>query len=581
MRVLRLDFYDYAWTNTFQITRKKREELKILLRDNISFPILGKDERGYVICLAKPKRLRDSLVSLHGIVFDLKNVKHRKILWHLFKASVYHLSLHAGISNFEIYAGWAKDKNMNLATYVVSTMEDAVINAHLKAQWPPLIPDIAYANTISYLRLKPVSLIPNDILRVMTSTLSFFTTGMIRGTLLKEMQKDINHLVTCLREIENLIFTKLRSGKSKETDSNTIIVKKINVVSKMYEILFRYGEPPEVPSLPYTEDHGMNSVFYENSIPAEDEIKEVLKNALVTLGSKLKQDVFKERLFENEVSQVFSTWETRKRSQKKILKNYKLLGSNTHFSSFEFPQEDYTDYLRRKMYLSGPIRRILNKLRLLRNLYGDDYRHETGILDLQEAIQVVASRSPRTDVFTLEELQSMVEAWTILVDASRSLNSLTGEVRDIVLCLAEVADELLLDKTAWGIFAFCNKFYIVKDFSEVYTNRIRARIGGIKHSGLTYLPDGITIAAEALKKRAEESKVLVVVSDFFPSGYENIEEELKEKVKKIEKSGIGVIGIGVNSRAVKDYFRINCIVENPYELMKKFAKAFIEYSSMM
>ena len=82
------------------------------------------------------------------------------------------------------------------------------------------------------------------------------------------------------------------------------------------------------------------------------------------------------------------------------------------------------------------------------------------------------------------------------------------------------------------------------------------------------------------KKRLEESKTLVVVSDFFPSGYENIEEELKEKVKKVEKSGIGVIGIGINSRAVKDYFRINCIVENPYELMKKFAKAFIEYSAM-
>jgi nitric oxide reductase activation protein len=233
------------------------------------------------------------------------------------------------------------------------------------------------------------------------------------------------------------------------------------------------------------------------------------------------------------------------------------------------------------MYLAGPIRRILNKLRLLRNLYGDDFRHETGLLDLQEAIQVVASKSPRTDVFTLEELQSMVEAWAILVDASRSLNYFHGEVRGIILCLAEVANELLLDKTAWGVFAFSNKFYIVKDFSEVYTNRIRARIGGLKHSGLTYLPDGIMLAAEALKKRLEESKVLVVVSDFFPSGYENIEEELTERVKKIERSGIGVIGIGVNNEAVKNYFRTNCVVENPYELMKKFAKAFIEYSTTM
>jgi hypothetical protein len=478
-----------------------------------------------------------------------------------------------------MYADWAKDKNMNLATYIVSTLEDALMNAHLRAHWFPLIQDIAYANAISYLRLKPTSSLPNSTLRVMTSTLSSFTIGMIKGTLTKEMQKDVEYLVTRLREIEDLAYKGLSSGKTKETNSNSINDRKVKLVDDMYKVLSRYGEPSEVPSLPYTEDHGMNSVFYENLVPAEDEIQETLEHVLVRLGSKLEQDDFRESLSENEVSQAFSTWESRRRTEERILEDYKILGSNMHFSSFEFPQEDYTDYLRRKMYLAGPIRRILNKLRLLRNVYGDDFRHETGLLDLQEAIQVIASRSPRTDVFTLEELQSMEEAWSILVDASRSLNYFHGEVRGIVLCLAEVANELLLDKTAWGVFAFSNKFYVVKDFSEIYTNRIRARIGGLEHSGLTYLPDGIMLAAEALKKRTEESKVLVVVSDFFPSGYENIEEELKEKVKKIERSGIGVIGIGVNSRAVEDYFRVNCIVENPYDLMKKFAKAFIEYSS--
>jgi len=576
-----LDFYDYACTNTFQITRKKREEIKILLRDNISFPILGKDDQGYVICLAKPKILRNNLVGLHGMVFDSKNAKHREILWHLFKASVYHLSLHAGISDFEIYADWAKDKDMNLATYVVSSLEDAVTNGYLRVRWSPLISDIAYANAISYLRLKPSSSVPNSTLQVMASTLAFFTTGMIKGTLPKEMQKDVNYLVRCLREIEDLTYNELSSGKTKEINSKSINPRKVKLVDGMYKRLSSYGEPAEIPSLPYTEDHGMNSVFYENLIPAEDEIQETLEHALVRLGSKLEQDDFSERLFENEVSQVFSTWKSRRRTQEKILKNYEILGSNTHFSSFEFPQQDYTDYLRRKTYLAGPIRRILNRLRLLRNLYGDDYRHETGLLDLQEAIQVVASKSPRTDVFSLEELQSMVEAWAILVDASRSLNYFHGEVRGIVLCLAEVANELFLDKTSWGVFAFSNKFYVVKDFSEVYTNRIRARIGGLKHSGLTYLPDGLMLAAEALKKRLEEAKVLIVVSDFFPSGYENIEKELAENVKKIEKSGIGIIGIGVNNKAVENYFRINCVVETPYELMKKFAKAFIEYSAMM
>jgi len=576
-----LDFYDYAWTNVFQITRKRQEEIKIILRDNILFPILGKDDQGYVVCLAQPKILRDNLVSLHGMVFDSRNAKHKKILWHLFKASVYHLSLHVGISDFDMYAEWAKDKNMNLATYVVSTLEDAVTNAHLRARWSPLIPDIAYANAVSYLRLKPPSSIPGSTLRLMASTLSSFTTGMVKGILPKEIREDTNYLVKCLRKIEDLAYQKVRSRKNEETNFRIINYQKMKLADGMYDRLCRYGEPAEVPSLPYTDDHGMNSVFYENLIPAEDEIQKTLEYALVRLGSRLKQDDFQKKLLENEVSQVFSTWESRRHAQKKILKDYETLGNNTRFSSFEFPQEDYAEYMRRKIFLAGPIRRIMNKLRLLRNIGGDDYRHEIGILDLQEAIQVVASRSPRTDVFTLEELQSMVESWAILVDASRSLNSFHGEVRGIVLCLAEVASELILDKTAWGVFAFSDRFYVVKDFSEVYTNRVRSRIGGLKHSGLTYLPDGIMLAAEALKKRVEDAKVLLVVSDFFPSGYEGIKEELAERVKRIERSGIGVIGIGVNSEAVNDYFRVNCVVKDPYELMKKFAKAFIEFSATM
>ena len=89
----------------------------------------------------------------------------------------------------------------------------------------------------------------------------------------------------------------------------------------------------------------------------------------------------------------------------------------------------------------------------------------------------------------------------------------------------------------------------------------------------------VLLAAQALTKRLEEARVLVVVSDFFPAGYEGAEEKLKENIKKVERMGVGVIGIGVNSRAVKQYVRSNCVVEGPYDLMKKFTKAFTEYST--
>ncbi|HDD70248.1 MAG TPA: VWA domain-containing protein, partial [Candidatus Bathyarchaeota archaeon] len=159
------------------------------------------------------------------------------------------------------------------------------------------------------------------------------------------------------------------------------------------------------------------------------------------------------------------------------------------------------------------------------------------------------------------------------------LNMFKGEVRGIALCLAEVAKTLILDQNSWGMYAFNDKFYVIKDFSEKYDTRVKARIGGLTHNGLTYLPDAVLLAAQSLTKRLEESKMLVIVSDFFPAGYEDAEEKLKENIQKIERMGIGVIGIGVKSRAVKNYVRVNCIVETPYELMKKFTKAFMEYST--
>ncbi|MEM3443066.1 MAG: hypothetical protein QXM86_04335, partial [Candidatus Bathyarchaeia archaeon] len=137
----------------------------------------------------------------------------------------------------------------------------------------------------------------------------------------------------------------------------------------------------------------------------------------------------------------------------------------------------------------------------------------------------------------------------------------------------------ILNQNSWGMYAFNNKFYVIKDFSEKFDSRVKARIGGLIHGGFTYLPDAILLAAHALTKRIEEARVLVVVSDFFPTGYSDAEEKLKENIKKVERMGVGVIGIGVNSRAVRQYTRVNCVVENPYDLMKKFTKAFMEYNT--
>lgn len=585
-----MDLYEYTLLSSFDITKKKHDEVKVFLRDRITFPILDKDEEGEILCFAKPKRLSKGGLGFLVWTFNSADSVHKALLWRLFKASIHHLSAHAVVSNFEAYANWAKDKDLNLATFAVTQVEDSVVNAYLRCYYPTHLVDYASANALSYISMKPLSTIRNDSLRTMTAILSVFSTGLSKGMLDNEAREDVGKAVSVLKETENSVHkelqekTKMPKEENPLNHRNLLFDQRAKTAEQIYNLLEGYGETSDVPSLPYTESHGRNMVFNKISIPPEAEIEPVLKKALEMLDPSGSQPIdlvseLRGDSIQSEVAQIFSSWEAQEGQRQKIIEHYRMIGKGTHFKSFGFPEEDYTEYIRRRNILGSTVRRILEKLRLFRNIEGEDYRHEFGSLDLQEAVQVIASRSPRTDVFVREELQTQDEMWTILIDASYSLSFFTGEVLDVALCLAEVARKLMVNQNMWSMFAFNNGFYVIKDFSEPYANHIRARIGGLKHQGMTYLPDGLLLAAESLRRRMGDMKALVVVSDFFPSGYGEVDTALAESVKKIERSGIGVIGIGINSSAVKKYFRTNCVVENPYDLMKKFVKAFFEFSS--
>jgi hypothetical protein len=412
--------------------------------------------------------------------------------------------------------------------------------------------------------------------------------GTVKGRPSDKLKNDTETIVRALNDFEESTekhLTKLTENKEETSIWNSkddlLLEEKISVANLIYAILRRCGGTSEVPSLLYVENHGGDSMFHGSDVPSEKDIKMNLENALLMLKAQARENPSRltETSLDTEISQIFSSWESKEKAEKKILESYKELESGSRFTCFKFPVENLSEYLRTKAALSSPIRRVLEKLRLYKNQSGEDYRHEVGLLDMQEAIQVIASKSRRTDVFMRDELQSRQDAWAILIDASRSLRSFTGEVRGIALCLSEVARDLFTNQNAWAQFAFSDKFYIIKDFSEIYSNRIRARVGGLEHGGMSYISDAMLLVAEALKRRSEELKLIVVVSDFFPSGYMDAEDRLTQCVRKIEKSGMGVIGIGVKSRAVKNYFKIACVVDNPYDLMKKFVQAFFEFSS--
>jgi uncharacterized protein (DUF849 family) len=151
--------------------------------------------------------------------------------------------------------------------------------------------------------------------------------------------------------------------------------------------------------------------------------------------------------------------------------------------------------------------------------------------------------------------------------------------RALAITVAETARELMTDPTSWTFFAFSDRLYILKDSTESFSKRVRARIGGLKFEGLTYIPDAITIAGKMLAKRFEEQRCLIVISDGWPYGYANMPLALKECIDDLVKKGVIVLGIGVETDRMGNFFRLHSSIYQPKDLIKKFASVYANASA--
>jgi hypothetical protein len=41
-----------------------------------------------------------------------------------------------------------------------------------------------------------------------------------------------------------------------------------------------------------------------------------------------------------------------------------------------------------------------------------------------------------------------------------------------------------------------------------------------------------------------------------------------------------LMGVGIDSHAIEEYFTVNCVVSSPFQMMKSFVKSYLELSSL-
>ena len=560
-----MGFAEYARATSFE---KDQLKVKYVLSEDEDYPSLNEDQYGFTITLPSPK-LDEETIHFLGYRFPDIPASRRQIT-QLFRAAVYHLSGHTLTWNNSDYVGWIEGKNAILSTFVFSLLEDLRVNAFVAAWYPDKIRDLSFAGALMLKRLRAIDNIRITATRLMTSMMVYANTGLTKYCSTSD-QSTIDPVFSKMDGFKDAI---LESLVDEEMDINP---QKIETADFIYSALLKHGPIIEAPSPPFAENLGPSSLFPPIKVVPSEIFSQLQVECFEGLGGTQviggQQSWMKAA--EAEELAVFDSHLLEKEKQSKILRKYDEYAEYSRFNSMGFPNKDYSEYLRTRIRCKRSINKMTEILTGAMNMYMEDILKKFGVLDLTDAIQVIASKSERTDIFIKDEKIKQSFAWAIVVDTSMSMRNISDYTRETAVVLAESAGKVLMDMTSWSVYAFNDRFEIVKDFSEQYNSRVKARLGGLTFSGLSYMPDAIEIAGKALAKRREELKVMMVISDGWPYGYSNIYPATSVVIKELQASNMAVIGIGAQSKRMEFIFDAHCTSYTLKEFVKQFGRRYM------
>jgi cobaltochelatase CobT len=119
---------------------------------------------------------------------------------------------------------------------------------------------------------------------------------------------------------------------------------------------------------------------------------------------------------------------------------------------------------------------------------------------------------------------------------------------------------------------------ILKGFNERLKTNVKERFGWLPNSRiLRNNVDGecVEIAARRLLSRREASKVMIVLSDGAPAADgsgDDLRVHLKQVIQKVSKAGVNVVGIGIKSGAVRQFYPKSIVIEDVTELPTRIIK---------
>jgi hypothetical protein len=509
-------FNDVTRQIFYDVAQKDQQDVDIVLSNKKDFPYFITKEQ--IIAVIPIPRLINERFYLQGFTFN--DYEHQKEgLWSLYLASVYHLGAHVAISNFDMYKGWCQTKTLEYATNVINFIEDFRVGCYLKENFPAAAQIIEELDSKYYTYFQKLFSGHDDSAKKRFSSLY------------RSNDSDV------LTQIKNKIFENIN-------DSQNLL---------------------ECAEIIYENRHLLNPLI----LPYHDRIDEFMSSEIFQpIKFEPKDD------FQKTCILLAETWVKEITQRRKILKKYQQLSRDLRFDEIEYSQENFSEYLRINSQTSDIIRKLKGRLRMVSNVIDSPREDEMGLLEMQKAIQAIASENPDIHIFELDEARRVAESWAIILDSSASMAGQFNDLKKFTLCLSEAAEEINGSSGNWSLSAFNNNFYVVKDSGEGYSHQTKARFGGIESQGLSFIPDAIILAARTLAQDPNEKKYIFLVSDGQTLGYNDANDYFKDAIDVAKRVGVNVIGIGVKDSRSK-LFTACFGYEEIGRTVSKFIRAYI------
>jgi Mg-chelatase subunit ChlD len=456
---------------------------------------------------------------LEGNVFS-DYQEYNNSIWNLYLATIYHAGAHARLSNYTQYEYWLKDKAFEKCWKTINFIEDGKVEEYLKNDHHEMW------QNITMIKMLYDTYYDNEIQKNSKFSREIFskysgienTKKIWREKVTKTLLKMPNYTMEQITPLLDLIY------------KNQHLLPKNN---------YPYCDRPYYKK-------------YQKGIP----------NMAIPPNPE----------FESMINNLNESWLREAFLEAQQLERYKKYGGNSNFDEIEINPENFGEFMRITNANASDLKRLRNTLRTISHYVDSPAFEQIGIMDMPSAIQRVGSQRDEIECFEQDIPRKESENWVVVFDNSSSMKLRFEEMKKFIICLGETAEHINRDGGKWGLYSFNNKFLIVKDHKERYDQKVKARIGGLKSSGLSLISDAVDMGVKILYHDTNSAhKYLIIVSDGRSLGSDVSDKELLSALQRAKKQKIHLIGIGTPQNMEKLFaFTVN------FTDTKKSVKKFID-----